>query len=70
MSKVKKKTLTIFGQDPDIGHLMMEIYEPNREGRVEDMFVDDFSLHSIYLGEARHNPKVGVWKSKKYVIEG
>ena len=38
MVKVKKqKTLSILGQDPEIGHLTMEIAKPNKEGRIEDM---------------------------------
>ena len=49
---------------------MMEIAKPNKEGRIEDMTTDDFTLHSVDLGEARHDTKVGLWKSTNEVIEG
>ena len=66
----KKKTLSILGQDPKIGHLTMEIAKPNKGGRIEDMIPDDFTLHSINLGEAKHDTKVGLWRSSNEVIEG
>jgi hypothetical protein len=47
----------------------MEVAKPNKEGRLEDMAIDDFTLHSIDLGEARHDTKVGLWKSTNEVIE-
>jgi hypothetical protein len=47
----------------------MEVAKPNKEGRMEDMTIDDFTLHSIDLGEARHDTKVGLWKSTNEVIE-
>ena len=65
----KKKTLSILGQDPETGHLTIEIAKPNKAGRIEDMTPDDFSLHSIDLGEARHDMKVGLWRSSNEVIE-
>lgn len=34
------------------------------------MSADDFSLHSMDLGEARHDTKVFLWKSTNEVIEG
>ena len=37
---------------------------------MEDMNIDDFSLHSMDLGEARHDTKVGLWNSTNEVIEG
>ena len=48
----------------------MEIAKPNKGGRIEDMTADDFTLHSVDLGEARHDTKVGLWKSTNEVIEG
>ena len=48
----------------------MEIAKPNKEGRIEDMTTDDFNLHSIDLREAKHDTKVGLWKSTNEVIEG
>ena len=48
----------------------MEIVKPNKEGRIKDMTTDDFTLHSVDLGEARHDTKVGLWKSTNEVIEG
>ena len=70
MVKAKKqKTLSILRQDPEIGHLTMEIAKPNKAGRIEDMTPKDFTLHSIDLGEARHDTKVGLWKSGNEVIE-
>ena len=62
--------MSILGHDPRIGHLTMEIAKPNKEERIEDMTTDDFTLHSIDLGEARHDTKVGMWKSTNEVIEG
>ena len=47
----------------------MEVAKPNKEGRVEDMTPEDFTLHSIDLGEARHDTKVSLWKSTNKVIE-
>ena len=47
----------------------MEVAKPNKEGRIEDMTPEDFTLHSIDLGEARHDTKVGLWKSTNEVIE-
>ncbi len=71
LSKDKKqKTLSILGQDPKIGHLTMEIAKPTKDGWIEDMSIDDFTLHSVDLGEARHETKVGLWKSTNEVIEG
>ena len=71
ITKVKKqKTLSILGQDPETGHLTMEIAKPNKGGRIEDMTADDFTLHSVDLGEATHDTKVGLWKSNNEVIEG
>ena len=35
----------------------MEIAKPNKVGRVEDMMPNDFTLHSIDLGEGRHDTK-------------
>ena len=70
MLKAKKqKTLSILGQDPKIGYLTMEIAKPNKAGRIEDMTPKDFTLHSIDLGEAKHDTKVGLWKSGNEVIE-
>ena len=48
----------------------MEIAKPTKDGRIEDMSIDDFTLHSVDLGEARHDTKVGLWKSTNEVIEG
>ena len=71
LTKVKKlKTLSILGQDPKIGHLTMEIAKPNKEGRIKDMMTNGFTLHSIDLGEARNDTKVGLWRSSNEVIEG
>ena len=71
LTKVKKqKTLSILGQDPKIGHLTMEIAKPNKEGRIEDMTTDDFAMHLVDLREARHDTKVGLWKSTNEVTEG
>ena len=47
----------------------MEVAKPNKEGSIEDMTPEDFTLHSIDLGEARHDTKVGLWKSTNEVIE-
>ena len=47
----------------------MEVAKPNKEGRIKDMTLDDFTLHSIDLGEARHDTKVGLWKLTNEVIE-
>ena len=70
MVKTKKqKTLSILGQDLEIGHLTMEVVKPNKVGRIEDMMLEDFTLHSIDLGEARHDTKVGLWKLGNEVIE-
>ena len=33
------------------------------------MTLEDFTLHSIDLGEARHDTKVGLWRSSNEVIE-
>ena len=48
----------------------MEIAKPNKEGRIEEMFVEDFTLHFLDLKEVRHDTKVGPWKSINNVIEG
>lgn len=48
----------------------MEIAKPTKEGRIEEMFTEDFSLHSVDLKEVRHNTKVGLWKLTTNVIEG
>ena len=56
----KKKTLSILGQDPKTGHLTMEVAKLSKAGRIEDMTSEDFTLHSIDLGEARHDTKVGL----------
>ena len=70
MVKAKKqKTLSILGQDLEKGHLTMEVEKPNKIGRIEDMTPKDFTLHSIDLGEARHDTKVGLWRSSNEVIE-
>ena len=69
MEAKKQKTLSILGKDPEIGHLTMEIAKPNKAGRIEDMTPEDFTLHSIDLGEARHDTKVGLWRSSNEVIE-
>ena len=47
----------------------MEVAKPNKAGRIEDMTPEDFTLHSIDLGEARHDTKVGLWRSSNEVIE-
>ena len=47
----------------------MEVAKPNKEGRIEDMTPDDFTLHTIDLGEARNDTKVGLWKLTNEVIE-
>ena len=60
----------ILGHDLAIGHLIMETEKPNKEGRIEDMTTNDFTLHSVDLGEARHDTKVSLWKSTNKVIEG
>ena len=70
LARVKKqKPLSILGHDPATRHLTMEVTKPNKEGRIEDMTPKDFTLHSIDLGEARHDTKVGLWKSTNEVIE-
>lgn len=70
MIKTKKqKTLSILGQDLETGHLTMEIAKPSKVGRMEEMTPEDFTLHSIDLGEARHETKVGLWRSGNEIIE-
>ena len=70
MVKAKKqKTLSILGQDPETRHLTMDVEKPNKTGRIEDMTLEDFTLHSIDLGEARNDTKVGLWRSSNEVIE-
>lgn len=62
-SKVKKqKTLSVLGQDLDTTHLTMEIAKPTKEGKIEDLATEDFALHSIDLGEVRHDKNLGLWK--------
>ncbi len=71
LTRVKKqKTLSILGKDLETSHLIMEIAKPNKGGQIEDMMAEDFTLHSVDLGEARHDTKVGLWKSTNEVIEG
>ena len=48
----------------------MEIEKPMKEGRIQDMTIDDFTMHSIDLKEAIHNIKVSLWKSINKVIKG
>ena len=70
MVKAKKqRTLSILGQDTEIRHLTMEVAKPNKVGRIEDMTPEDFTLHSSDLGKARHDTKVGLWRSSNEVIE-
>ena len=47
----------------------MEVAKPNKAGRIEDITLEDFTLHSINLGEARHDTEVGQWRSSNEVIE-
>ena len=47
----------------------MEVAKPNKIGRIEDMTPEDFTLHSIDLGEARHDTKVGLWRSSNEVTQ-
>lgn len=71
LTKVKKqKKLSILGQDSEMGHLTMEIAKPKKGGRIKDMTTDDFTLYLVDLGEARHDTKVGLWKSINEVIDG
>lgn len=71
LSKAKKqKTLSILIQDPDTRILTMKIAKPTKKGRIKDMFVEDFTFHSIDLEEVRHETKLGLWKSTNDVIEG
>jgi hypothetical protein len=71
MVKAKKqKNLSILGKDSEIGYLTMEISKPNKVGRIKEMTPKDFTLHSIDLGEARHDTKVGLWRSGNEIIEG
>ena len=65
----KQRTLSILGQDIEIGHLTMEVLKPKKVGRIEDMTPVEFTLHSIDLREARHDTKVGLWRSSNEVIE-
>ena len=45
LSKVKKKkTFSILGQEPDIGHLTMDIVKPTKEVKLKDLTIEDFSL--------------------------
>ena len=70
MVKAKKhKTLSILCQDPEIGNLTVEVEKQKKVGRIEDMMPEDFTLHSIDLREARHDTKVGLWRSSNEVIE-
>ena len=48
----------------------MEIAKPNKEGRIKDMTTDDFTMHSVDLGEARHDTKFSLWKSTNELIKG
>jgi len=48
----------------------MEIAKLNKRGRMKDMMADDFTLHSVDLGEARHDTKVGLWRKSNEVIKG
>ena len=48
----------------------MEIAKPNKVGWIEEITLEDFTLHSIDLGEARHDTKVGLWRSGNEIIEG
>ena len=36
---------------------------------MEEMTPEDFTLHSIDLREARHDTKVGLWRSGNEIIE-
>ena len=47
----------------------MEVEKPKKAGRIEVMTLADFTLHSIDLEEARHDTKVGLWRSSNEVIE-
>ena len=47
----------------------MEVVKQNKARRIEDMKPEDFTLHSIDLREARHDTKVGLWRSTNEVIE-
>ena len=61
--------MSILGHDPETGHLTMEIAKPTNDGQMEDMTTNDFTMHLVDLGEARHDTKVGLWKSTNEVIE-
>ena len=48
----------------------MEIAKLNKGGRIKDMITDDFTLHLVDLGEAKHDTKIGLWRSSIELIEG
>ena len=62
--------MSILGQDLEIGHLTMEIANINKGGRIKDSITDDFTLHSVDLGEAKDDTKVFLWRSSNEIIEG
>ena len=52
-----------------MGHLNMEITKPTKEGRIEDLTINEFTLEPPNLGEFRNDTKMGLWRETNEVIE-
>lgn len=68
--KAKKlKTLASLATEVNIGNMVMQIAEPQKEGRPKELAPSDFQIKTHDMGPPMHDTMLNVWKYSNVKIE-
>lgn len=55
--------------DSIIGHLLMEIAKPQKEGKFHELSASDLQIRMAYMGVLVHDSIVNIWKTTNEKIK-
>ena len=67
--KKKKKIIIALAKDSIVGHMLVEIAEPQNLGKLHELSKEDFWIRTIDLGNPVHDSIVKMWKSTNEKIK-
>lgn len=65
----KKKSIATLATDPSTSHMLVEITEPQKEGKFHELSSYEFQIRIVDLGIHVHDSMVNMWKSTNEKIE-
>lgn len=65
----KQKSIAALATDPSIGHMLMEIVEPQKEGKFHELTINEFQIRMVDIGIHIHDSMENIWKSTNEKIK-